>query len=302
VVSGSEDDTLKIWEVSTGSLLRTISAYGGINGVSSVVFGPDGKTVIAGSSTKVRVWETQTGKQLRTLETREAHTSGDGGGSQMGWCCGSEVRVVRSSPDGRTIASAHEDGTIKLWGPSSDAPIRVIQARFPDLRALVFSPDGKLIASGYNEGGQPYRFVVGTNRKVNKKVRYRPIACARWPQSGWPHGRLRSHVRRHQGDAKTGKLLRQFKQPFSETDQVAFSPDSSRVVSGGENQKYFTVGRELGKTDLEFDPLPTLYDELPSSRRADPAAAGKRQSYLITYKFLKENSQSQLVTTAAISA
>src|SRR4030095_16683904 len=101
---------------------------------------------------QTKVFDTATGKQVRTLETHESHTSGEPGGFQTTSCCGSEVLSVVFSPDGSLIVSAHEDGTLKLWGLKSIEPIRTIKGRFPDLRALAFSPDGKFIAAGYNEG------------------------------------------------------------------------------------------------------------------------------------------------------
>jgi WD40 repeat protein len=48
-------------------------------------------------------------------------------------------------------------------------------------------------------------------------------------------------------DAKTGKLIRQFKQPFSEDDRVAFSPNGDRVVSGGENGNVMLWDVQTGK-------------------------------------------------------
>ena len=50
LVSGSEDDTLKLWNVSSGRELRTFIGHS--DPVTSVAFSPDGKTVLSGSNDK----------------------------------------------------------------------------------------------------------------------------------------------------------------------------------------------------------------------------------------------------------
>jgi len=55
IVSGSDDNTLKVWDAQTGQETLTLKASGG---VSCVSFSPDGKRIVSGSWDKtVKVWD-----------------------------------------------------------------------------------------------------------------------------------------------------------------------------------------------------------------------------------------------------
>ncbi len=57
-----------------------------------------------------------------------------------------QVTTVAFSPDGRTIASGEQDGTIKLRDAATGDLKRILPGHGEDVRCVAFSPDGKLIA------------------------------------------------------------------------------------------------------------------------------------------------------------
>jgi predicted NACHT family NTPase len=67
LLSGSRDKTLRLWDATTGTLVRIFDGHS--DRVSSVAFSPDGAQVLSGSHDKtIRVWDVATGALLRTFE------------------------------------------------------------------------------------------------------------------------------------------------------------------------------------------------------------------------------------------
>ena len=67
VVSGSDDQTVRIWDAVTGECEQTLQGHS--SAVSSASFSPDGTKVVSGSSDKtVRIWDAVTAECEHSLQ------------------------------------------------------------------------------------------------------------------------------------------------------------------------------------------------------------------------------------------
>jgi len=111
--------------------------------VLSVIFSPDGKTVLSGSQDgTVKQWDAVTGDLKRTISLWNDFSYEVGDQKRD-----SEVWSIAFSPDGKLLAAGAYNGTLRLWDLSTGKQSAVLKGHTSLINNLAFSPDGTLLAT-----------------------------------------------------------------------------------------------------------------------------------------------------------
>ena len=167
ILSACWDNTAKLWDVSTGMLIRNISAH--TQQVDLASFSPDGSLFLTkGWDKHVMVWETASGRRLTdfyndSIAVSDAEWSPDGkqivistmnnvsivmnaaDGSVVRYLTGHQGTIEKSSysPDGKYIITISWDQTARLYDATTGNTIQIIPTGYNWPVSAGFSPDSK---------------------------------------------------------------------------------------------------------------------------------------------------------------
>lgn len=136
----TEDKTAQLWDVTQGKLWADLE--GDLFRFHCVTFSPDGARVLAGGGdwkpggiAQVTIWDVASKKQIGKLTGHQ--------NAILGICF---------SADGKTIATASVDRTIRLWDAASSQCFKTLTGHTANAEGVVFSADGKMLVSAGLDG------------------------------------------------------------------------------------------------------------------------------------------------------
>jgi fatty acid desaturase len=123
--TGSDDGTVKLWELPSGREVRTLTGHG--SWVGRVRFSPDGTQLLSASAdASLRIWDVQTGQPAELLQGHAA------------W-----VRSGVFVGDGAQVLSGGYDQSLRLWDAHTGKALRTLPADRGMVYEVTASPDGK---------------------------------------------------------------------------------------------------------------------------------------------------------------
>ena len=209
LASGSYDNMVKLWNVTTQQNIATLEVDAV---VFSVSFSPDGTLLASGSNNNdVKLWDVATRQHIVTFE---GHTA--------------RVHSVSFSPDKAILASASYDNTVKLWDVVTQQNIATL-GHTGWVTSVAFSLDGTILASGSEDGtvklwNMATRKNIATFGHENRvySVAFSPdgatLASGTWQVKLW--------------DVAMQQDIATLSGHTDRVNSVAFSPDGTTLASG----------------------------------------------------------------------
>ncbi len=131
IASVYEDGKIRIWDVSTESIDRTINVYSGF--VNSIDWSPDGSMIAASWDKNATIYDASNGNIVSSCEN--GHTQ--------------KVTDVEFNTNSSYLATSSLDTNVVLWNSSNGNSITTLAAGFSrPLISISWSPDGMYIATG----------------------------------------------------------------------------------------------------------------------------------------------------------
>ncbi len=275
-VSGSKDNTVRVWDVATGKEVRCFLGHSAK--VECVAVSPDGERVFSEAGDLLILWELDTLREVRRfkvssrggIQMRRVAFSPDGrravyngilggktdgdlflidltSGRQLGRLAagdlvGDSVTAIAFSADGRQLFCGCWDATIRVVDVETMSEVRRFKIHKGVVTGIALSEDGRLAVSGsWDQTARVWKVASGEE-----------TACLQG-KAPWITGvAISADGRRalscsadpeptrnaivHLLDVPTGAEVASHKQHLSKVLCVAISPDGRRAISGSEDK------------------------------------------------------------------
>ncbi|GAA6615277.1 protein kinase domain-containing protein [Scytonema sp. NUACC26] len=261
LASGSDDKTIKIWNLRNKKEIRTLKGHKEF--VYSVTLSADSQTLASGGKDNtIKIWNVNTGQVIRTLTGHSSYVnsvslSADGQTLASGsydttikvWNLkiGQEIHTLKGhegevlsvaiSPDGQTLASGSTDRTVKIWNVKTGKLLRTLTGHLGDVNAVAISPNQKIVASvsddrtirvwNLNTGRELRPPLIGHSADVNA-VAFSPDSEKIATGSDDTTVRI--------WNLSTGQEVKAFKGHLQEVFAVVFSRDGKNIISGSKDK------------------------------------------------------------------
>jgi WD40 repeat protein len=273
LLSGSWDGSIKLWDINSLKLLRTI--HNNNTNINSAIFSANGQYILSGSDDDAtKLWDTANGNLILEME--------DGYG---------DITSVACSTDGKYALSGSYDKTVKLWDLETGQLLRSFKGHEGNVNSVAFTNDGLYAVSASNDktiklwdinSGQNIRSFKGHKSEVNSVIctpdsRYLITASEEGKIIIWNISNGKKTLILNESadclavsedsnyllsgtgndlkywDLKTGELLKSLKGHSSPVKSVAFSPDGLLGVSGSMDKSIKIWNLSSGKLFESID-------------------------------------------------
>ena len=120
MISGSDDRTIKVWEVASGNLINTLTGHE--KEVENLEITPDGQQLIStGYESEINIWNLRSGQLIRKIDES------------------TKVYSIMLLPNGKQLAVGLKDGQIDIFDIANGKKLRKLKGHTDDIRSLQVS-------------------------------------------------------------------------------------------------------------------------------------------------------------------
>ena len=276
LVSASNDKTIRVWDTSTGGIVRVLRGQTGKGEEGSIfaaALSPDDRLLAVGGYTKndeIRLINFQTGEVKALLKGHK-----------------NVILGLAFSPNGNRLISGSGDKTVRIWDVNTQKTIHILKGHTEVIYAVAFSPDGTFAATGSTDdtfklwnanSGSLIRTLKGHNDNV-MSVAF--TTDGKYLLSGSYDKTIRLW------NGRTGKFIKKLASQDSSVDSLSISPDGTKVMTGigpvGSGKTSYVFSIPSGKKITSF----TKHDNIvlataisPDGRTAATGGGNQNQIYL----------------------
>ncbi|MBV9958469.1 MAG: PD40 domain-containing protein, partial [Acidobacteria bacterium] len=219
VASGGMDHLVKLWRVSDGSLVATMSGH--FDKVNAVAFSPDGQTLASASHDRsIKLWSVPSGSLVRTMGSTEF------------------ILSLAFSPDGQWIVTGggYSSNALKYWRLSDGVNTSIYQDSAGQFNAVAYAPNGQMLAAGRANG--TIRLENLLNYQLNRTLytdSYSVSSVAFSADSQLLVSGSDTDASIKLWQPTSGQLMRTLTGPSGFVHSVALHPNGQTILSGGQD-------------------------------------------------------------------
>ena len=235
IASGSDDCTIKLWDIETGECLKTLKGHSGR--IHSLAITLDGKQIISGSLMETKIWDLQSGKCLKNIIQKQYATIFTNDDYITSF------QVISS--DGNTIASVNYYEEVRVWNQEDFSFISKFYTNVGTSPRLAISPDGNIIAVGKGSTsdrcGKIEIWDIKKNQCIHKLNKHTNLVSVLviTPDNKLVSGSWDKTIR--VWDIESGKCLKVLEGQKSFVYALAVTPDGNTLVSSSSNPNIIKI-------------------------------------------------------------